>query len=363
MLLPDDLIAKLAECAKANFVGARDIWFDRLSLSTWTVAFGLLLELPELVYELKSIARERIHWFRHRIILLEDRVQLAKFAAFIGWFLIVAGVVGEGFAGIKINNLDAGIQGCNAAKLTEATLNAGEAKNSATEAEGAAKGAKEESDKATISASNALALAKGAREEADSFENDIVSAKQLAADAESHLAEALKEAADAQAELNRLKSHRSLTNVSALVSALESFKGTDFGFVGIFGDEESRNLAGEISDALRQAGWKPSFAPTTGRGDLSIRVNNFPFGVALTINTGVHMQAESEEKVETLKGLPLSKVPRQLQAAFALKNALASSISPSQDDLLSSQVGVVNPSDRQNPRNFTAVLIEVGKKP
>jgi hypothetical protein len=44
---------------------------------------------------------------------------------------------------------------------------------------------------ATGAASNAMSLASGARKEADSFENDIVSAKEQAAKAESDLAGAL----------------------------------------------------------------------------------------------------------------------------------------------------------------------------
>jgi len=50
--------------------------------------------------------------------------------------------------------------------------------------------------------------------------------------------------------------------------------------------------------------------------------------------------AESEEKLETLQALPPSKWPQQVQAAHALKVALASSITPSQDDLASSTVGI-----------------------
>src|SRR6266851_2221461 len=56
-------------------------------------------------------------------------------------------------------------------------------------AEDSSSRALDESSTATTSASNALALASGARREADSFERDIVSAKEQAAKAESHLAD------------------------------------------------------------------------------------------------------------------------------------------------------------------------------
>ncbi len=107
-------------------------------------------------------------------------------------------------------------------QATDALTKAGKAAASLKKAE-------DEADKAKTAASNALTLARDARKEADSFEGDIKTAKQQAADAESHLAEALKEATNAQAELNRLKTPRSLTNVAALVSALASFNGTKFG--------------------------------------------------------------------------------------------------------------------------------------
>src|SRR5205807_313048 len=105
MPLPNDVVATLAECAKTNLIGARDVWFGRLSLSTWAVFWGLLLELPELIYGIKEIARERIPFFKYRIVLIESRVQLAKTVAFVGWFFIVGGVGGELAAGTKIDDL------------------------------------------------------------------------------------------------------------------------------------------------------------------------------------------------------------------------------------------------------------------
>jgi hypothetical protein len=71
---------------------------------------------------------------------------------------------------------------------------------------------------------------------------------------------------------------------------------------------------------------------------------------------------ESDEKLETLQALPLDKQPRQCQAAFALRAALASSISPAQDDLANHPVELA-PTALGHPKTFTAVLIEVGKKP
>jgi hypothetical protein len=216
----------------------------------------------------------------------------------------------------------------------------------------------DEANKAQTASSSALTLAIGARREADSFEKDIASAKTQAAEAESHLAEALKEAAAAQLELNLLKTPRSLTNIGDLISALAPFKGTEFGFTGIYGDQESRDLAEEISDAVQLAGWKPTSSPTTGHASMYVWLKGFNGGaVGVSISTGVHIGATSEEDPETLNKLPTADRPRHINAAIALKNALALSISPKQEDLLSIPVNV------QKFGKFTEVIIDVGNKP
>lgn len=175
----------------------------------------------------------------------------------------------------------------------EAETKSGDAIDKAGKAQESLGNAENEANRAEKASSNALSIANDAkqvsheaRQEADSFERDIASAKKQAADAESHLAEALKEASNAQAELSRLKAPRSLINVPALVSALEPFKGTKFGFSGIFGDQESTTLAEEICGALQSAGWTPSPAPNSGRGSTWIALKNCRVpGVGFAIST------------------------------------------------------------------------------
>jgi hypothetical protein len=203
-----------------------------------------------------------------------------------------------------------------------------------------------------------MTIASGARREADSFETDIKTAKQQAADAESHLAEALKEASAAQAELNRLKTPRSLTNVAALVSALAPLKGTEFTFIGVFGDQESRDLAAQISSTLQLAGWKPVSAPNAGRlPGPWIRIDNFPTTVMGSVSTGVHVGTESKETPEALNALPAAaQWPPQLVAAWTLQRALASSISPPDTALPKDTIGI------WQHETATAVTLEIGKK-
>ncbi|MGA9968479.1 MAG: hypothetical protein WBQ10_24990, partial [Terriglobales bacterium] len=130
-MLPPDIVAKLNECAKTNFVGARDVWFFRQSIFSGLVILGLVLEGPELLYEMLSIMRSRIQRFRYRIVLIERRLELAKALAFVGWVLIIGGLFGELRASSRISDLSASIQECSDAKVTAATLEAGDAANSA----------------------------------------------------------------------------------------------------------------------------------------------------------------------------------------------------------------------------------------
>jgi hypothetical protein len=145
-MLPPDLVAKLSECAKSNFVGARDVWFSRQSIFSWAVIVGLILEGPELAYDMLSIVRSNIRRFRYSIILLENRVELAKVAAFIGWIFIIVGLLGELRAGSRIADLSAIIQGCSDAEVKEATLETGDAAASAKTAREEAHAVEEKAD-------------------------------------------------------------------------------------------------------------------------------------------------------------------------------------------------------------------------
>jgi len=133
-ILPPDLVAQLDACAKSNFIGARDTWLVWQSRSSWAVIAGLVLEGPELVYEMLALVR-KIQRLRYSIILRENRVELAKVAAFVGWFFIVGGLFGELKSGSRIADSNASIQVCSDAKVRAATLEAGSATDSASTAQ------------------------------------------------------------------------------------------------------------------------------------------------------------------------------------------------------------------------------------
>jgi hypothetical protein len=267
----------------------------------------------------------------------------------------VLGVAGEGIFETLQNRAEGELQTFNQILLTDAQRSAGSAKNSAEVASSAASNAIDESGKATASASSALRIASGARREADSFENDIVSAKTQAAEAESHLAEALKQAANATEELNRLKSPRILTNASQLPPELRQFAGTEYTFSSVFGDEESTDLLKQIDSALQVAGWK-RVKPSP---DPSIVVNVYgkeqDFGVALGATTGVEVDVDSTASIDSLRATPQEAWPSLVRIAGALRNELASRITPT--------VGNVRKDLVVTPGSSTVIRIAVGKKP
>ena len=73
-----------------------------------------------------------------------------------------------------------------------------------------------------MTSSSALTLANGPRKEADSLERDIVLAESQAAEAESHLAEAMKLANALTAQLERLTTPRSLPISPEVLSSSNS---------------------------------------------------------------------------------------------------------------------------------------------
>lgn len=214
--------------------------------------------------------------------------------------------------------------------------------------------AESEARDAQAASSNALTLATGARQEADTFERDIVSAKTQAAEAESNLAEALRQAAAATEELTRLKTPRSLTNVSASVAALKGFGDTEYTFSSVFADEESIGLLKQIDGALQLAGWKR--VPPGGGVVIIPHVlgAGVDFSVPPGTGTGVSVSVDSLESVVTLRSLPRALAPPPLRAALALNDFIASTLVPPQQG--SKDVFVEHGTS-------TTVRIVVGKKP
>jgi hypothetical protein len=280
--------------------------------------------------------------------------------------LVAGGVAGELAVGVVSANKNAILRDKNRAlvqlvnqKAANAVISGGDAKKSSMQAADASERATGSAGKAERSASSAFTLARGARTEADTFEKDIVSAKQSAADAESHLAEALQRAASAEAELYRLKTPRSIINSDGLIAALKSFNGTEY-TLNVFMDDEAIRFTKVVAATLDAAGWIRKQSPGLVLGIPTVAIT-FDQGAAenvpACIDTGISIRAHAKESLAVLQSIPLKSLPTTVQAAVALESAIAPSISP--PDNRNVMHGILDPK----PSEGVPMTICVGKKP
>jgi hypothetical protein len=272
-MLPPDIVAKLNECATSNFIGARDSSFVWLSLSTKCVVAGLILELPDLVYETMDFARHRIGLFRYKVVLLESRLEIAKLIAFVGWFLIVVGVAGEWYAGAKIDDLSARIQGCNEARLTEVTEQSSDANAHASAAyERASENEKEtaatlkQAEQERADAAKSLEVTKG-------YESQIAQANERAANAEKGAMEAnAKYEAEHKARLliEQRMADRDIKpeQREAMLRVLKGLRPEHIALQSLLSEgREALQYARKIADVFTSAGW--NVTPPSGMGSSS----------------------------------------------------------------------------------------------
>lgn len=237
-------------------------------------------------------------------------------------------------------------------QATDALTKAGKAANALGKAESEAKGAQ-------TASSNALKLATGAHKEADSFENDIKSAKQQATAAEQHLADALREAAQAQAELVRIKSPRSIVNRDKLTTDLRPFSGTVY-VLNVFLDQESTEFIKAVAGALDAAGWVREQPKGMNIGNPTMQIDFGQQGleyVPSCIESGIGIHVRTKESLPVLQSTPFPSLPKTVQAALTLKVSIAASISPS--DERNVVAGVID----TEPGEGLPIRICVGKKP
>ena len=194
------------------------------------IGFALLVLFDVLAHLSKEDNRKR---------LLEE-IALYSFA-----LAVLAEIIAYPY-GERNDTLSAQIIGSLDAKAREALLNASDATTKANNAN-------LKSDSANLLSGNASTLAKGARLEADSFEKEIVSAKRLATDANSHLADALQRVAELQERTNprHILDEKKTRALSLLMSNAK-------GSINIscqIPDKEPCDFAGDIAELLNSAGW------------------------------------------------------------------------------------------------------------
>jgi hypothetical protein len=350
------------DTVRQSLIARSDRWFFWLVVSSIVVGVGVCLEGPEATIALK---RWYLHW-KHREVLPENARSLAIPASYLGLLLVLLGVAGEGVFESLSSNAETALRAHDEQVLADTITEAGAAKGSASAAAVAAKTAGEQSSHASTSASNARILATGARQEADSFKQDITDAKQQAADAVSRLADAENRLADAtqrelaaEVEVNRLKTPRSLVDTDKLIAALKPFSGTEYMF-NVFLEDEANQFTKVVAGALDAAGWvrKQPTGINIGIPTMKLVLGQGPAeNVPACVETGVSLHAHTKESLAVLQSTPVSMLPKTVQAAIALKSAIAPSISPPDERNVAD--GIIDPE----PREGIPLTICIGKKP
>ena len=360
MPIPDTLRG-IDDLVRVDFEAYRDFWFHQLLFATLLVVVGLVLEGPELWYEITSIIRIP------KFTTPEKHApNWVKLLAIIGWLLIVGGVAGEYVADSFVSKGDGFVQKFDEILLADAQKKTGAASERAAKAferaaqtereasqenERAAK-AEQQATEENARAAKALEAAETARKNAEGFSLQIAQANERAANAEAR-------AAQAQLELARIAAPRSLTNVPGLVAALKPFNGTEY-TLNVFMDTESMEFTKVVARTFEAAGWVRKQPTGTSIGIPTVEIAFDQGGteyVPACLETGISLHAHSKESLATLQLLPVQSMPRTVQAALALKSAIALSISPSDERNVVS--GILEPK----PAEGIPMTICVGKKP
>lgn len=259
--------------------------------------------------------------------------------ALILLFLTAAAGVGVLIFGNKVNKEQAGRLRQFDSDLTGAKIDLGK-----------------QQERAAIAEAN-IALAQQHSAEADAkaegFRLDIAKANESAAKAQAQVAGATAEAAKANLELARIKAPRALSNISSLTESLKAFKGTEYTFSSVYGDEESILLLRQIDAALSNSGWvrvKPPHAFPA----INVYGTNQDFAVAQGMTSGIKVLENSDIPLATLQAMHVDRLPAPTGAAVALAIALTGSLNPPQEAGIKANV---------EPGNSSIVRIEVGRKP
>jgi hypothetical protein len=349
-----EIIDALDKSIREELQKTSHFFFLWVLISAFVVGAGVALEGPELLHEMWP--RLFTCFTRGSVTRIRTFKRVIKKIGFWGWLLVVVGILGEGIFEALQNRAEGQLQTFNDILLADAQRNAGNARASAIDAANASSRADSESEKATASSANAMALAQGARKEADTFEKDIVFAKRQAADAESHLADALKQAEQAQEVLYRIKTPRSLVTTGDMLTTLKKFRGTKYVFRSVGQDDESIILLKAIDKFLKDCGWQrdksiPGFPAINPNGK-----DESDFSVTIGFTRGVTVSTQAVEEIKELQSRPLPWLPPQLQAAIGLRQVLSIAIKPSTETAVYKQVNVEN-------GNSETVTIDVGEKP
>jgi hypothetical protein len=153
-----------------------------------------------------------------------------------------------------------------------------------------------------------------------------------------------------------------LANVQTVVAELSQFKGTEYQFVGVNGEDEPIALLRSIDEVLVGAGWKrqDNKAMTINIPDVNVTDSSGTFMVPEDIRVGVIISFDwpitTDQELTALNALPFDQKPKQMQIAMRLKDLLNSSIQPQNDKNVPTTF--INKG-----KSSTIIQIVVGQKP
>jgi len=295
-------------------------WFGFVKYSGYAVAVGCAMEAPETFILIK---RWWLLRFRdtEREETREDRRRWIVPLAAIGLLIIVVGIVAETYCEGRVSDIDALLRAHESDKITAAEDEAASATKNAGAAAFNAQIAKDSAKQAGIDAGTAKNLAAGARTEADAFERKIESANktaaasaQVAAEAESHLAESLERAVSAEKEALQLKKQladRTLSDkqVELIAGKLGKYGGQEYDVTAYWDSPESVGIANRVHLALQSAQWK--FLPMTAWRAL--------MGGLVGIKVDVHPNAD-DSTLKAARDLTLALQAEGLEAKLEMEN-------------------------------------------
>lgn len=241
--LPPPDIRLIDELTRSSLEAFRDSCFNWLLVCAGIVALGVLLEAPEVAHETAS-AWQRRRW---RCIPAGHKPDWVTLLSLIGWLLVGTGVTAEVIADRFVSRADGFVQQFDEILLTDAVRKAGDAKDSAEDAEAAAtraSGAADDAELVSRRASDASSTAKTAS-----------SAALLSAGTTKEKADTIAaEAEQLRHEVEEL-SPRILTLGQQLLikHACTEFHGHFVRVVSYATDVEASQLGGQIVAVLRAA--------------------------------------------------------------------------------------------------------------
>jgi hypothetical protein len=258
-LSPDAI--KVLEKSREGWLAARSQDFPKLLLMTKLVALGVILEGPELVYELWKVIRR----WKQRVVP-DHAPSWITLIGLVGWLLVAVGVAGEFWVDGKVNSDDENIQSINITLLEDASASASQAKSDANSAHDLAQSASDIAGSAKTTSGEAKGEALVAERQADAvgektddLDRQLDAAKKQLADAE----EAEKK--EEQTLINmgvclapRIIPHWNGPNGN-VVDPLRPYAASYHAIVEYVPDPEARRAALNLVEALIDAGWKATF--------------------------------------------------------------------------------------------------------